>query len=86
MSDNIIVCGGGESKPDTEYGVPPHVVDANHDCPECGKVHLLEECPDCGSNDIHYGYGIGIGPGMGQYKCCMADGCSWFWKLTDPDE
>ena len=65
------------------FGEPPHVVDANYDCPECGKRHLLEECPKCGSNDVFYGFGLGFGPGYGQYKACD---CGWSWKEMLPHD
>ena len=64
-----------------EFGTLPPVIDENYDCPECGKVHLLEECPDCGSRDIGYGFGLGFGPGYGEYKYCD---CGWSWKRALP--
>lgn len=65
------------------FGTPPKVVKTDHDCTDCGEVHLLEECPDCGSNDIGYGFGLGCGPGFGTYKYCD---CGWTWKEALPHD
>ncbi len=74
------VHSGGESQGGL-WGTAPFLVSAEYDCPECGKVHLLEACPHCGSHDIAYDYGLGGGPGVGPYKAC---GCGWSFKECEP--
>jgi hypothetical protein len=66
-----------------EYGTPPILIETAYDCPECNQTHLLEECPNCGSRDIEYGYGLGFGPGIGSYKLCD---CGWSYKKVLPEE
>ena len=54
------------------FGTPPIVVDD------------VETCPDCGSDDIHHGYGFGCGgPGLGPYKMCD---CGWTYKEVEPHD
>jgi hypothetical protein len=68
-----------------EVGTRPILIEEEYDCPECGRTHPLEECPDCGSRDVVWGYGLGFGPGFGPYKFCGA-GCGWQWKRCEPTE
>jgi len=77
MVDAAGPVGGGE------VGTPPLLIDAHYDCPDCGKIHLLEECPDCGSRDVFYGFGLGFGGGYGPYKACD---CGWSWKQCLPED
>lgn len=81
----VVVHEGGPPEGGT-YGKPPIVVDESYDCPECGKVHLLEACAECGSNDIHYDFGLGGGPGYGFYKQCLDCGHSYKEMLPHDQE
>lgn len=54
-------------------------------CEDCNGRHDMEKCPECGSW-IGIGYGL-MGGGMGVYKYCLSDSCTWMWKrLEDPDD
>ncbi len=61
---------------DPDMGEPPVLLTEHYDCPECGKVHSLEQCPDCGGRDIQWGFGLAFG-GYGRYWYCD---CGWFYK------
>lgn len=67
-----------------EIGTRPVLVEREHDCKECGKVHDLEKCPDCGGW-IEVGYGL-MGGGMGMYKWCPEEKCRWMWKELETEE
>lgn len=67
-----------------ELGTPPVLVEHDHDCQQCGNVHDIEACPNCGA-DVFHGFGLGIGPGFGEYKVCEA-GCGWFCKRMFADD
>lgn len=81
MSTITVIVDEAAPPEGAEYGTPPILVQEDYDCPECGKVHKLEACPDCGSNDVFYGFGLGFGPGYGPYKACD---CGWSWKRALP--
>jgi hypothetical protein len=70
--------------PGQEYGDRPILVEKDHNCAECRRVHDIEKCPKCGA-PIFLGYGLGFGPGVGEYKACDG-GCDWSWKRCDPEE
>jgi len=74
-NDNIHFTHAAQQIP---QGDKPIMVEENHDCKECGKVHDIEKCPKCGSC-IDVGYGL-VGGGMGSYKACMNEECDWFYK------
>ena len=59
----------------------PVMVETDADCLDCGRVHDMEACPDCGS-DILEGFGIGFGP-YGRYKVCE-EFCGWVWNDPAP--
>lgn len=60
---------------------PAVMIERNADCPDCGQVHDIEACPDCGA-DIIEGFGVGFGP-YGFFKVCEAF-CGWVWN--DPED
>ena len=68
----------------SSLGEPAVLVEADHDCKCCGKVHDIEACPKCGS-DIVLGFGLMFG-GFGRYKFCESADCDWRWKKEDTGE
>ena len=65
-----------------EFGTPPIMVARDAQCSDCGAVHDMEKCPQCGA-DIFHGFGLGFGPGYGEYKACEKF-CGWRWKRALP--
>ncbi len=78
MSDGAIFLEMSQVDPDV--GEPPILLTSTYDCPECGKVHELEQCPECGGRDIQLGFGLAFG-GYGSYWTCGY--CDWFYKKED---
>ncbi len=75
---------GGRGGPVTTIGTPPVLVLLDANCIDCGSVHDIEKCPDCGSW-IEFGYGL-AGGGCGSYKYCTNESCHWMWRQFGDDE
>lgn len=80
--DGLCVLRISHAKQIYSQGDPAVLVEKNHDCMECGRVHDLEKCPKCDSWITH-GFGL-AGGGFGPYWSCNNDACNWFRKECLP--
>ena len=56
---------------------PPIEIYNEFFCLECGNVHPIEVCPNCGSF-IEFGYGL-MGGNCSSYSVCSSM-CGWIYK------